>query len=493
MRKIINIDCQLELGQVDIAEIDIDTKCRDEIPQLLIGIQYIYKNVELRSEIFRILKKEVPEKNTNNGRPGMDLWQILVLALLRLNTNWDWDKIHFMVNTHKIIRQFMGIGDLDAKKFSLQTIKDNVSLLKPKTINKISNLTVNEAHKVHGNEKNKLNGKCDSVVVETDVHFPTDINLLLDAIRKVIFLMAALCSELGITGWRKYRYKFNQVKSLYRKCQKMKRSTSKNNKKKKKRDKLIKDAFETYLEIVETFLQQARNTISEIDPSHIGIIAKIEEIERFMKHAERQINQIRKRVIKGETIPHNEKVFSIFEEYTEWISKGKAGVPVELGLRICVLEDQYGYILHYRVMQDEVDSEIAVPLVKASTDNFPMLKRVSFDKGFWSKENKSKLDAILEQAVLPKRGRHSKADKSRENSEEFKYFRNKHSAVESGINALENHGLDRCPDRGLNGFKRYISLAILARNVQILGATLRKEKLKKLKKNNSQGKMKKAG
>jgi hypothetical protein len=49
------------------------------------------------------------------------------------------------------------------------------------------------------------------------------------------------------------------------------------------------------------------------------------------------------RVIKGEEIPQREKVLSLFEEQTEWISKGKAGVPQELGLKVCILEDQYGF------------------------------------------------------------------------------------------------------------------------------------------------------
>ncbi len=53
------------------------------------------------------------------------------------------------------------------------------------------------------------------------------------------------------------------------------------------------------------------------------------EIERYLSHADRQIDQIRRRVVEGEKIPHNEKVFSIFEEHTEWISKGKAGVSDE--------------------------------------------------------------------------------------------------------------------------------------------------------------------
>jgi hypothetical protein len=72
-------------------------------------------------------------------------------------------------------------------------------------------------------------------------------------------------------------------------------------------------------------------------------------IEQYIAHAERQIDQIRRRAINDETIPHHEKVFSIFEPHTEWISKVKARVPQELGLKVCILEDQYGFILHHQV------------------------------------------------------------------------------------------------------------------------------------------------
>ena len=77
-----------------------------------------------------------------------------------------------------------------------------------------------------------------------------------------------------------------------------------------------------------------------------------------MKHAVRQINQIRRRVILGETIPHAEKVFSVFQSHTEWISKGKAGVPVELGLRVCIMEDQHRFVLHHQVMQKQTDDQV---------------------------------------------------------------------------------------------------------------------------------------
>ena len=205
-----------------------------------------------------------------------------------------------------------------------------------------------------------------------------------------------------------------------------------------------------------------------------------------MGHAVRQIDQIRRRVLKGEKIPHAEKVFSIFEEHTEWISKGKAGVPQELGLKVCVVEDQYGFFLNHLVMRKTTDNEIVVPFLKATKEKFPDLLSCSFDKGFYSPTNRSRLEEILELVVLPKKGKRSEEERVFESSEAFVRQRRKHSAVESGINALENHGLDRCFDHGLWGLERYVALAVVSRNIQILGTILWKRKLRRLQRATTQ-------
>lgn len=71
--------------------------------------------------------------------------------------------------------------------------------------------------------------------------------------------------------------------------------------------------------------------------------------------------------------------------------------------------------------------------------------------------------------ILPKNGRLSKEDQERQRETVFIEERCQHAAVESAIHALEVHGLDRCPDRGLPAFKRYVALSVVARNLQILG------------------------
>ena len=488
MRKV--IEKQLKMGQVPIENIEIDMSCRDEIPQLLLGLQTIYSNKQKRDEVFTILEKMIPDDvNPENGRLGMELWKILVLGTLRLNCSWDYDKLHDIANNHQTVRQFLGHSHFEInQKYALQTLKDNIGLFTPEILEEIDQVVINTGHDLFYEDNDiQLNGRCDSFVVETDVHYPTDINLLLDAIRKIVFLIGPLFEDLGITEWRQYRHIFKKIKKQYNFVRKLRYSKAKDKERREKRELLIITAHRQYVDLVESYVERAKESIAILNGMGICSVATIMLIEHYIMHAERQINQIRRRVLDDEKIPHSEKVFSIFEEHTEWISKGKAGVPQELGLGVCILEDQYGFILHHHVMEHQKDVDIAVLMVTEAKRKFSGLFGCSFDKGFYSPGKREELRTILDQVVLPKKGRLSQKDKQIEYGEEFIESRRKHSAVESAINALENHALDRCPDKGIDGFKRYVGLAVLARNIQILGSKVRQKALERLKRRKRSG------
>ena len=481
MRKI--IENQLKIGQVDIANIELDLRSRDEIPQLLLGLQVIYVDRATRQTVFKILDQIIPDDtDTDNGRSGMDLWSILVLGTLRLNCNWDYDKLLEIANNHKTVREILGhtIYEFD-QRYALQTLKDNISLFTPEHIDQINQVVVKAGHTILDLDKVPLKGRCDSFVVETDVHYPTDINLLWDAIRKIISMISMECDAVGITQWRQSDYILRKIKKVFNRARKLKRSNSNDEKRKDEREQLIVQAHQQYIDLVLSYVERARFTTGFLKQSGIGDMTKIETIEDFIGHTHRQIDQIYRRVIKDEKIAHSEKVFSIFEEHTEWISKGKAGVPQELGLKVCVLEDQYGFILHHHVMENQTDDQVAVSMVADTKEKYVGLISCSFDKGFHSPGNQQALKPLLDQVILPRKGRLSAEAKQKEHSDDFIRARHKHAAVESAINALENHGLDRCPDHGIIGFKRYVGLAVLSRNLQILGVLLQKRAVRKMK------------
>ncbi len=171
---------QMQLGELDIANIRLDPRSRDDIPQLLRGLQYLYTDEKLRGKIFEVLAKLTPESvNPETGRPGMDGWKILVMGTLRLNLNCDYDRLQELVNNHKTIRQMLGHGFTDDDlTYQLQTLKANVQLFTPEILDEINQVVVEAGHRLK--KKESLAARCDSFVVETNVHYPTDINLLLE-------------------------------------------------------------------------------------------------------------------------------------------------------------------------------------------------------------------------------------------------------------------------------------------------------------------------
>ncbi|ETR67742.1 MAG: hypothetical protein OMM_04974 [Candidatus Magnetoglobus multicellularis str. Araruama] len=156
---------QPKLNQILISDVEIDISSRDEIPQILIGLQHIFENQALRDQIFDILLEAVPENiNINRGRRGMDMWTILVLGTVRLNCNWDYDKVHEIANNHLTLRKMLGHGLKmngnvidDGENYALQTIKDNVSLLTPELLDRVNELVVKEGHKLVNKTDNKQN------------------------------------------------------------------------------------------------------------------------------------------------------------------------------------------------------------------------------------------------------------------------------------------------------------------------------------------------
>ena len=148
MRQVMNL--QMELGEVRIEAIELNPKSRDDIPALLLGLQYLYANEETRRRLFTLLEEALlPEDDQTVGRPGMDLWRILVTGILLQGLGEDYDRIHELVNEHKTIRQFLGHGSItDDARYECQAVVDNICLLRPEVLAKVGQMIVESGHRV---------------------------------------------------------------------------------------------------------------------------------------------------------------------------------------------------------------------------------------------------------------------------------------------------------------------------------------------------------
>lgn len=472
MRNYFNV--QVGPGQTAIEDVIIPVKSRDELPPVLAGLQWIFINTQVRDEILKLIEEKVCGNKKQTGRPGMDLWQILVLGVVRLALDCDYDRLEYLVHYDVLLRQIMGLeptcnGEF-GKGFHQKTMSENVCYIDEELLNQVNEIIVKAGHPLFKKKGEKIEAKTDTYVLESNVHFPTDLNLLWDACRSCIRIINILNENYNLSGWRKFKDWRKQIKKLMRKCAKIHKAGGAN------KEERLKNSAKEYLKKANELIDKVSESIEELKKQVFNILedVKFVNLEYFREMVSKHINLIERRIIKGEKIPHEEKVFSLFEPHTEWINKGKVHPSIELGHKLLITTDQYGLIIDYKVMEQSVDIKESLPLVKRLENRYGKgtIKSISFDKGFSSEEERKELEGYIEEVIMSKRGRLNKAEQERESQKRFKELRNKHNAIESDINCLEHHGLNRCPDKGLNGFKRYAGLGIIAYNLHKIGNCL---------------------
>lgn len=471
---------QMSIGSIAISQIEFDLNCRHEIVTILMGLQRIYDNREVLDQILELIEQDVLGKNSaRHGAVGLKYWEILVLAAVRNGCGLDYDALHDLANNHDKLRRIFGLGSVDKKRYSRSTIQENIAKISDETIRKISDLVIGEGHTIYPKAIEKVRG--DSFVVQTNIHHPTDANLILDGISKTISLISSLACILSIVGWRKHEYQRCRAKKLIRRIQRAASS------KKKNKDEKIKCLYQELIEFAFEMKNRCKATIATAKKikkkKDLVVDTLISESESSIEFTEKQCDLASRRVIFDEEISHNEKTFSMFESHTELINRGKAPYPIEFGHRVLVIQDRAGFILTYLIMDHTTDDKVLAPVMKKLQEQYGgKIISASFDKGFWSPQNLMELEGIVKLACLPKKGRRTKEDTEREGAHEFGKARKWHAGIESAIHALgSGNGLVLCPDKKEKGYRRYVALGILGRNLQVLG-TILLEKMKKKQK-----------
>ena len=466
---------QLELGQTPIEEVPIPPKSRDELPPVLRGLQWIFQTPEVNEQIFQLLEQKVQGTKHATGRPGMDLWHVLVLGVVRLALDCDYDRLEYLVHYDKLLRQIMGLESSFRGEFGHgfhhKTISENVCHVDEALLAEINAIVVTAGRAVFKKKANEpIRAKSDTYVLETNVHFPTDLNLLWDACRKCLVLLPRLAQHLEHSGWRKAYTWRKQLKMLLRVCGSIAHGGGA-----KKREQLDV-AVTAYLQKAYALEQKVFASLLVLRPQAFSLVDQsvLAEVEYYHEMLIKHLDLIDRRVLQGETIPHADKLFSLFEPHTEWINKGKVSPAVELGHKVLITTDQYSLILDYKIMTQSSDVKETLPLADRLLARFGdgQIQSGSVDKGFSAQQDRELLELFIPEVIMPKKGRRSQADQARETHKTFRRLRQQHSAIESDINALEHHGLNRCPDKGWAGFQRYVGLGILAYNLHKIGHRL---------------------
>lgn len=472
---------QLSMGQLPIEETYISVKSKNALDELLAALKEIYCNKDYNENIFNILEKHITSGKNKTGRKGMDLWSIFVLAQVRLCLNVSYDMLHNLADNHRGMRQLMGIErdfGYERVRYEYQNIYDNVTMLNDELITEINAVILKFGHSevFKKKESTALRLKTDSFVVEGNVHFPTDYNLLWDSARKCLDTVGKFLKKYDEQeGWRKIGNWRHEMKGLMRELGKSSSSGGKG-----KHDREV-TAAKRYLKKSAALLKKLQTELPNLPQNDEADLILILTLEYFIMLMEKHIDLVDRRILQGEKIPHEEKLFSIFETYTEWVKKGKMRPNVELGKKLAITTDQFDLIVAYKLMHNQQDRDIVIELADRLLSKYNIASW-SFDKGFWKKENKELLQLEVPKVIMPKLGKRNKTEEAEESSHTFKRLKNKHSAIESNINELENRGLDRCPDRGKHHYDRYISLGVSAYNLKKIGRRILETQRQQLKK-----------
>lgn len=459
---------QTRLDCRTVLDVQLNLECRDEIIPILAALQHIYSQPELRDAILDLIAQDVNGNSRDDrGREGMDYWQILVLAAVRTGCKLDYDKLQDLAEQHRALRHIMGIGDWDEDtSFNWRRIHDNVCLLQPETIEEISHLIVGTGHELAPEAAKKT--RADSFVVETNIHYPSESSLMVDGVRVILQLCVLFAAQFALPGWRQHEHLLKKVKKIARNIA---RISSRKGPRYKRR---LKKQYRELLKRTRKLLRRARRLCQELESRRLNPLeqGELERLKTFIERTEKVWDTARRRVLKGEKVPNEDKLFSLFEPHTQLYKRGKAGQPFQFGRLVLIYEDAEGFITHHHVLaRNAQDRDVVVEQTRIVQNRLQgRIKEASFDRGFHSPENQEELAEIIEHPCLPKLGDKQSAEQQATASIQFHQARQRHAGVESAIGALQSgNGLKRCPDRSELGFDRYVALAILGRNLHTLG------------------------
>lgn len=465
MRKLISP--QGRLDRPDIGIVPLNLECRDEIVPILAGLQAIYRDNTLCNSILELVVRDVnSDSRADRGREGLGYWPILVLSSVRLGCGLDWDKLQDLAEQHRALRHIMGIGDWEHQGFDWRCIRDNVCLLQPETLSRIALLVAKAGHRLIPEAPKHV--RADTFVVETNIHYPTESSVIRDGIWKIIPLAMLLAEAMQQPGWRQHEHLKKEARRLDHVIDRICAKKTTGYKERRKRP------YHKLLRIAKTIVGRARELISLARTpewmAQLGALAN--EIEGYIELTNRVCDNTRRRIFLDETVPNAEKVFSIFEPHTQLYKRGKAGKEVQFGRLVMMYEDAAGFIVHQYVLPREArDPDVVVGQTRIAQERLDgKIETVSFDRGFHSPDNQLELLKIVKHPCLPKRGSVQAVEQDRNAGVEFREARQRHPGIESAIGALQaGNGLERCVDRTEKGFKRYIGLAVLGRNLHVFG------------------------
>jgi len=361
------------------------------------------------------------------------------------------------IENSEFLRHFVGLGIKPMMDFSF--LNKAFGVLSSKTWQ-----TMNQVLAEYAKQQEKISGeklRLDTTVYETNIHYPTDSSLLWDSFRTLARLLQQIQQELPQLALRN-RFHVKKVKKLFLFIT---RNASNNNKNKKRK---VKSTYRKLIARVNWITEVARNALSVLQRA--GYDADL--LAHYIPIVEKITTQAEQRLFQGAKLAADEKVYSLFEEHTELLKRGKAGKPIEFGHKVLIAQTGEKFIHHYQVLpKRKEDKELIEPTLKAHKQLFGTGPGVlATDKGFYENMKQIlKLGKNITTVSICKKGRRNRQEYEREITEEFKDGQRFRAGCEGSISVLKRaFKLGRCLFKGFKNYAASVGCAVFCHNLVLL-------------------------
>jgi IS5 family transposase len=418
--------------------------------------QLLDDNPQLVSLVHQDLAKVLSE--SNNGRKSEYTSEQILRSLIVMFIEQDsYRKVVIHIENSEFLRDFVGLGIKSMMDYSF--LNKAFGILSDRTweaMNKVLAQYAKEQEKI-SSEKLRL----DTTVYEANIHYPTDSSLLWDGFRTLARLLQQIQRELPQLAL-KHRFHVKKVKKLFLFIT---RNAASNNKSKKRK---VKSTYRKLIGRTNWITNVARSALSILQ----GAGYDAELLAHYIPIIEKIISQAEQRVFQGVKLAADEKVYSLFEEHTELLKRGKAGKPIEFGHKVLVAQTGEKFIHHYEVFPERrEDKELIAPTLKAHKQLFGTGPDVlAADKGFYENMKQIlKLEKSITTVSICKKGRRNQSEYDRENSEEFKDGQCFRAGCEGSISVLKRaFKLGRCLFKGFKNYASSVGCAVFCHNLVLL-------------------------
>ena len=412
----------------------------------------------------------IAEQRTRKGRVRFTTEHVLRLLIVQSIEGLSLRETVVRVDDSPAMRQFVRIGTRPMMDFT--TLDKLKNALRPVTWKAINRALARQAVSEHRISGERL--RVDTTAVETNIHWPTDSSLLWDTYR----VSARLIEQA-----RKIDPKAVGPGRLHpRRAKREAFAITRRAAQKGRKPRSLKRLYRRLLARVEGILEWAAGVaphlVQGIESQRYGVWehaqaeALVEELAQICELGERVLDQARRRVLHGESVPNDEKLFSLFEPHTELLKRGKAGKPIEFGHMIQIQQVEQRFITAYDVYEKKpIEHTLIEPALAAHRELFGTDPgEFSADKGYYES-----MDAVraLEKRIgvvsIAKKGRRNEAETERERDPLFRHAQAFRAGVEGSISFLKRVlRLARCLNKSWEHYVATVGQTVFAHNLLIL-------------------------